>query len=125
MTVKAKPAIKPSIVNEPAPAARMTIYAPLLPAVLAHLEEVAIEPPALTTVKPLAPVPRATPIFTVPKLAKYTLSSPNTIYGLINSGQLAAFCLNPESPTRKNWRVRLSDWEAFVNKQKSSRTELA
>jgi hypothetical protein len=60
-------------------------------------------------------------ILTVPQLAKYVGASANTIYGLINNGLLSAFALNPESDTRKNWRVRFRDWEAFVDSQKSSR----
>jgi hypothetical protein len=59
-------------------------------------------------------------IWTVPKLAKHALTSQNTIYGLIYSGQLGAFCLNPESATRKNWRVPDEAWERFVSSQKSS-----
>jgi hypothetical protein len=59
-------------------------------------------------------------IFTVTGLAKYTNTSTNTILGMIYSGALAAFALNPESRTRKNWRIRLSDWEAFIDAQKCS-----
>ncbi len=61
------------------------------------------------------------PIMTIPQLARHASCGPNTIAGLIYNGGLAAFALNPESPTRKNWRIRLRDWEAFIDAQKSSR----
>jgi hypothetical protein len=59
-------------------------------------------------------------IFTVTGLAKYANTSKNTILAMIYSGKLAAFALNPESPTRKNWRIRNVAWEAFISAQKSS-----
>jgi hypothetical protein len=67
--------------------------------------------------------PPPPPILTVPQLAKYAQTSPHTLYGLINDGSLAAFALNPESRARKNWRVYLTAWEAFVHAQKCSRHE--
>ena len=64
---------------------------------------------------------KARPILTIPQLAKYANCGPNTIAALVNNGSLAAFCLNPESRTRKNWRIRYKDWEAFISAQKTSR----
>jgi excisionase family DNA binding protein len=60
------------------------------------------------------------PIMTVPQLAKYAGCGPSTIYKIIDNGSLAAFALNPESNARKNWRIYLKAWEAFVSAQKSS-----
>jgi excisionase family DNA binding protein len=61
------------------------------------------------------------PIMTVPQLAKYANCGSSTIYKIIDNGSLAAFALNPESPTRKNWRIYLKAWEAFVDAQATSR----